>query len=162
MIGSIATLSSSGLRPAPASGLLRDTVFDRFAGVFHAFEQLRSWIDTKLEANREVEVTARLFGEKYDSLPVLLQKTLDREEGDDVIRYVTFLSALQVVAYVRKAWPEYWAANGSDGAKLGSLCERVEEIRDQLLVADPDRAAFLSWYHEAFVTPASELEALDA
>ena len=52
------------------------TLFDRFAGVFHAFGCLRRHIEQAIEAGRLHEAEARLFGAKYDSLPMLLGKSL--------------------------------------------------------------------------------------
>ena len=58
-----------------------DTLFDRFAGVFHAFGCLRRNIEKALEDGRHDEAEMRLLGAKYDSLPELLRKTLEREDG---------------------------------------------------------------------------------
>ena len=46
-----------------------DTLFDRFAGVFHAFGCLRRNIEKALEDGRHDEAEMRLLGAKYDSLP---------------------------------------------------------------------------------------------
>ena len=150
-----------GLHPSrPTSSLERiETAFDRFAGVFHAFGRLHRWIDERLAEQRNAEVTARLFGEKYDSLPVLLRKLLERTTGDAVIPYVTFLSAKQVAVRVKREWPKYWAAHRDDGRKLGCLLGRVEKIRSELKLADPDREEFLTWFEEMFLTDAAMLQA---
>ena len=73
-----------------------DTLFDRFAGVFHAFGCLRRNIEKALEGERHEEAEMRLFGAKYDSLPELLGKMLERNDGDAVLGYVTFLTAKQL------------------------------------------------------------------
>ena len=76
-----------------------NTLFDRFAGVFHAFGCLRRFVDQALEEQRPNEAESRLFGAKYDSLPNLLQKELEPEDDaprDPVVRYVTFLCARQI------------------------------------------------------------------
>ena len=77
-------------REPPASG---DTLFDRFAGVFHAFGALHRNIEKALKDERHEEAEMRLLGAKYDSLPELLRKILEREDGDPVLGYVTFLTA---------------------------------------------------------------------
>lgn len=150
-----------GLRPSSTTSPVGriETVFDRFAGIFHAFERLRRWIDKRLEESRESEVTARLFGEKYDSLPVLLRKILERKSRDAVVAYVTLLNAKQVAVRVKQKWPKYWAEHRGDGRKLECLLGEVANIRSELDLADPDREEFLAWFEEMFVTDAAELEA---
>ena len=147
-------------RPRSSLGSIR-TVFDRFSGVFHAFERLSSWVDDKLERDRETEVTARLFGEKYDSLPVLLRMVLEREDQDGVIAYVTFLSAKQVVARIQDKWPSYWAEQRHAGLKLERTLEELARIRADLPLIDADREEFLTWYEDLFVMEATALEAED-
>ena len=142
----------------PPLGSIR-TVFDRFSGVFHAFERLSTWVDDKLARDQEAEVTARLFGEKYDSLPVLLRKVLEREDQDTVIAYVTFLSAKQVVARVQDKWPSYWVDQRQARLKLEHTLEELAKIRADLPLMDPDREEFLTWYEKLFVTEAAALEA---
>lgn len=146
------------LRPSLAS--IR-TVFDRFSGVFHAFERLSNWVDDKLARERDAEVTARLFGEKYDSLPVLLRKVLEREDQDAVMAYVTFLSAKQVVARVQAKWPCFWAEQRHAGLQLERTLEELAKIRADLALMDSDRGEFLTWYEKLFVTEATALEAED-
>ena len=144
----------------PRLGSIR-TVFDRFSGIFHAFERLSTWVDDKLGREREAEVTARLFGEKYDSLPVLLRKVLERENQDDVIAYVTFLCAKQVVVRVRNKWPSFWADHRQAGLKLEHTLGELGKLRADLPLTDPDREDFLTWYEKLFVTEAAALEAED-
>ena len=135
------------------------TVFDRFAGVFHAFERLSGWAAEKLAQDREAEVTARLFGEKYDSLPVLLRKILEQTGRDEVIAYVTFLSAKQVAMRVRRDWPRYWAGHPDDVRRLERTLEELQEIRAEIPLTDSDREEFLTWYEKMFVTDAPALQA---
>lgn len=145
-------------RPRPSLGSIR-TVFDRFSGVFHAFERLSIWVDEKLERDRKAEVTARLFGEKYDSLPVLLRMVLEREDQDAVIAYVTFLSAKQAVARIQDNWPNYWVQQRHAGLKLERMLEELAKIRADLPLMDSDREEFLTWYEKLFVTEAAAMEA---
>ena len=86
---------------------------------------------------------------------------MERTNKDAVIPYVTFLSAKQVAARVKREWPEYWAVRREDGRKLGHLLGRVETIRSQLKLTDPDREEFLAWFEEMFVTDAAFLAADD-
>lgn len=146
-----------GTTVRPRLGSIR-TVFDRFSGVFHAFERLSTWVDDRLARDRKAEVTARLFGEKYDSLPVLLRKILERQDQDQVIAYVTFLSAKQIVARVQDKWQIFWAEQ-RHAAKLEDTLEELAKIRSSLPLNDPDREEFLTWYENLFVTEAAALEA---
>ncbi len=150
--------STAGRRPSLES---IQTVFDRFAGIFHAFERLSGWVDEKLALDREAEVTARLFGEKYDSLPVLLRKILERTGRDAAVAYVTFLSARQVVVRMKSRWPRYWAEHGDDGRKLERILEELAKIRAEVPLADPDREEFLAWYEQMFLTDAAAMKAGD-
>ncbi|MDE0101868.1 MAG: hypothetical protein OXN89_05765 [Bryobacterales bacterium] len=133
------------------------SVFDRFAGIFHAFQRLSDWIDEKLDLDRDEEVTARLFGEKYDSLPVLLRKVRQRAKDDAVTAYVTFLSAKQVVAQVCNRWPRYWAQHSHDAQKLERELEAATSIRARIPLLDPGREEFLTWYEENFVSRAADM-----
>ena len=151
-------LGFNTVRPRPSLESVQ-TVFDRFAGIFHAFERLSNWIDEKLTQDRQAEVTARLFGEKYDSLPVLLRKILERTGRDAVIAYVTFLSASQVVMRVKSKWPGYWAGHGGHGQELERTLEELATIRAEVPLKDPDREEFLAWYEEKFLTDAAAMQA---
>lgn len=145
----------SSKRPSPES---IPTVFDRFAGIFHAFEQLGGWVNEKLTQEREAEVTARLFGEKYDSLPVLLRKILEQTDRDAVVAYVTFLSASQAVTRVKRKWPSYWAKHGDDGQRLERILAEGREIRAAVPLKDADREEFLAWYEDSFLTDTAAIQ----
>jgi hypothetical protein len=131
---------------------VRDTVFDRFAGVYHAFEQLFHHVQDSIQRGEEKEATARLFGAKYDSLPVLLEKVRTREEPDPVIGYVTFLSARQVCDRIAKAQPQFWRQHRKDAKHLGHMLAQLPEMRTALpLEGDPQREKFLDWYESMFL-----------
>jgi hypothetical protein len=128
------------------------TVFDRFAGVYHAFEQLFHHVQDSIQRGEEKEATARLFGAKYDSLPVLLKKVRKREEPDPVISYVTFLSAHQVRNRIAKAEPQFWRQHQKDRKQLEEMLELLPEVRSALpLEGDSERGKFLDWYESMFL-----------
>jgi hypothetical protein len=135
-----------------------DTVFDRFAGVYHAFEMLRRSIDDAIERGDEREAEARLFGKKYDSLPVLLEQTLDRIDGDPVMQYVTFLSAKQARDCVRRSQPEFWKNYRSGARCLDELLERLPSVRCRLGLAGDTARQFFDWYERMFLKIAQPLE----
>ncbi|MEZ4654619.1 MAG: hypothetical protein R3E12_13810 [Candidatus Eisenbacteria bacterium] len=58
----------------------RDTIFDRFAGYFHAFSLLESSIRKSLDDGNHRDANYRLFGQKYDSLGNFLGRL--SSEGD--------------------------------------------------------------------------------
>ena len=129
----------------------KGTAFDKFAGVYHAFEQLVSHVDTAIATGEERAALSRLFGAKYDSLPVLLQKTFDRKDEDSVMRYITFLCAQQTVERVRGAHPEFMEDHRVDAAALDALLIKLPELRGALDVAGEDSVKFIDWYEEMFL-----------
>lgn len=135
------------------------TLFTQFAGIFHAFERLIDWTNESLEKGRQQDVTARLFGEKYDSVPVLLRKVRLEEKQDLEIAYVTFLSAKQALSKLQDEWPEYFSAHSSDLVKLNhQLVKGLAEIRSTVQVTGPRREQFLDWFEKLFLTHAGHLE----
>ncbi|MCA9759362.1 MAG: hypothetical protein KDA27_26450, partial [Candidatus Eisenbacteria bacterium] len=160
-----------GLHAAPARrGVYGDTLFSRFAGVFHAFGRLQSHVETAIRKELWAEATTRLFGAKYDSLPVLLEQ-LQAVQGngelaeataedarsaepqpnrDPVLTYVTFLSACQVRSRIQRTFPEFWNQNRGEARRLESLLEQLPHYREQVgLGAEEER--FLGWYEEMFL-----------
>jgi hypothetical protein len=131
--------------------VVNDTVFDRFAGVYHAFERLISHIDEAIAFGRECEAEARLFGAKYDSLPQLLEKTISREDGDDVMAYITFLCAIQARARVTMAYPEFMKTHKKNAVTLNQLLKQLPMIRGRLSPQMTDSARFLDWYEKMFL-----------
>ena len=74
-----------------------DSLFARFAGIFHAFGALGRHIEAAITEKNPRDAELRLCGAKYDSLPSLLEKTIEDSSWDPVVRYVTFLCAQQYV-----------------------------------------------------------------
>jgi hypothetical protein len=130
---------------------MSDTVFDRFAGVYHAFEQLIKHVNDAIVLGRDKEAESRMFGAKYDSLPLLLEKTIFREDGDDVMNYITFLCAKQTKERIAKAHPEFMNAHRKDARVLNDLLKQLPMIRDKLSPQITDSGRFLNWYEEMFL-----------
>ena len=131
--------------------VVNDTVFDRFAGVYHAFEKLISHVNEAIASRRESEAEARLFGAKYDSLPQLLEKTISREDGDDVMAYITFLCARQTRNRVSQAYPEFMKTHKKDVMALNRLLKQLPVIRARLSLQMTDSTEFLDWYEKMFL-----------
>lgn len=127
-----------------------ETLFSRFAGVFHAFGRLHTHVETAIRKELWSEATTRLFGAKYDSLPVLLEQLQGEENSDSVLTYVTYLSACQVRSRIQRTFPEFWERNQSEARRLESLLEQLPRYRDQLGLG-PQEERFLDWYEEMFL-----------
>lgn len=128
------------------------TLFDRFAGIFHAFGCLERYLQEAVEGGRIREAEARLLGAKYDSLPSLLEKTLASQETDPVHKYVTFLCAEQARERAVFAYPELLEAHPLPLANLDRLLARRAELRAAVGDAGvADSEAFFAWYEEAFL-----------
>ncbi|MGE0552574.1 MAG: hypothetical protein AB7R55_04005 [Gemmatimonadales bacterium] len=146
------------------AALTTDTLFDRFAGMFHAFGCLERTVSSAVKSGKEKEANYRLFGRKYDSLGSLLDRIgADGAVGDDVDRYVILLCARQLAREVARRYPEYWAEHREDAAALERRFEAAAAIRERLVEQDPARLApFLDWFDRWFVRraePVMEVEA---
>jgi hypothetical protein len=128
--------------------VMSDTVFDRFAGVYHAFEQLIKHVNDAIASGRDKEAESRMFGAKYDSLPLLLEKTISREDGDDVMSYITFLCAKQAK---RRVHPEFMKAHRKDARVMNDLLKQLPVIRARLSLQMTDSTEFLDWYEKMFL-----------
>ena len=135
----------------------RDTLFDRFAGIYHAFACLERAVDTALEDGRDNEADARLLGAKYDSLPNLLQKTLERPDGDPILKYVTFLCARQLRQELGRRHRNFFSQRTQHVKHLDKLLDHLPDLRDLIEFDDVDGDRFLQWYEDAFLTPASQM-----
>jgi hypothetical protein len=154
--------SVSGLVSKPLGRLQTASLFDAFAGIFHAFSSLESRILSALQAGRAKEVVYLLFGKKYDSLPRLLDRVLeDERESDPVDRYVILLCARQVLDRVKKEAPEeFRSEHREDFQALSSRLEKVAEVREALsFLTAEERRDFLEWFEPWFLRRAEPLEA---
>ena len=133
--------------------LLSDTLFDRFAGMFHAFGCLERTVRAALYAKNEKEADYRLFGRKYDSLGSLLERIgSDDAAGDDVDRYVILLCASQLAREIARDYPTYWAEHGDDVRALHGRFETLGAIRQRLVDRhSADLGGFLNWFDRWFL-----------
>ncbi len=134
-----------------------DTLFDRFAGIYHAFGCLEHAVDRALEERRQKEADARLLGAKYDSLPNLLKKTLDRPDGDPILKYVVFLCAAQLRRVLNCRHRDFFRQRKKHVKQLDELLDHLPALRNSIEIDDADADQFLQWYEEAFLKPASQL-----
>jgi hypothetical protein len=138
----------------------RESFFDAFAGLFHAYGSLERGVFAALEEGRKRDAVYRLFGEKYDSLPHLLWKVFDDAQGVDTVRrYLVLLCTKQLVDRLRKEQPEFAAENQEGIARLDQYLERLSEVRQQFEFDEPgERERFLEWFEEKFVPRATPPE----
>ena len=129
-----------------------DTLFDRFAGIFHAFGCLRRNMEKALEDGRHKDAEMRLLGAKYDSLPELLQKMLELKDGDPVLGYITFLTAKQIRDSLENLEPDFFRDRKSLVRKLDRLIAAGIERRDRIFSHEDVQArAFLDWFEPVFL-----------
>lgn len=138
-----------------------DTLFDRFAGVFHAFGCLERAITKALEEGCEKEVDSRLFGKKYDSLGHLLERVeKEKDGGDDVDRYVLVLCARQLVEWMPREHADFWSARVDQGKELRKwILELASAHRLRIAASGDEMPEFLDWFDEWFLRRAKPVAA---
>jgi hypothetical protein len=135
----------------------KNTLFDRFAGFFHAFACLERSVRDALQKGNEQEAHYRLFGRKYDSLGSLLERLSQKDSGhDDVDQYVLFLCARQLYKVLEKEFPEFWRDHRNEAKILQELLNNSEGIRNSLIAKDQKAMqAFLEWFDTWFLRRAT-------
>jgi hypothetical protein len=128
-----------------------NTMFDRFAGIFHAFGRLEHHITDALDNHRENEAIYRLFGQKYDSLPSLIEKVADNEKADRVNRYVTLLCAKQLLSKLEDKYPEFRETHLLKFAQIYHQLTAIDQIRAGFIFdSEPEQQRFFNWFERMF------------
>jgi hypothetical protein len=138
------------------------SLFDRFAGIFHAFNCLEDRAREAIESDNHREADYRLFGRKYDSLGTLLDRVLEEvrnEAGDPVEQYVITLCAKQLLRQLGREFPEYWKEHERDVRELRGRIDEALALRTRLGQADDTMPAFLEWFERWFLKRAKPVEA---
>ena len=130
----------------------QNSVFDRFSGVYHAFEQLFRHVANSIDNDDYREAESRLFGAKYDSLPELLAKTLEPEKDDVVMQYIVFLCGKQVAQRVQQHNQEFWKRYLKQRGRLETLLAEIPRLEEALPLDEHEREELLSRYQEMFLT----------
>lgn len=141
-----------------------DSMFDKFAGIFHAFGKLREHVFNAISNGRNNEAVYRLFGEKYDSLPKLIEKVIEDDSIELVNKYVTLLCSLQLVRELgrRKESDEFKNFFKTDLKALKEKLKVIENIKSKFSFDSvDDRGKFFSWYEEMFALEISTEEDID-
>ena len=130
----------------------RNTLFDRYAGIYHSFGCLRQYIETAVTENRLKEAETLLAGSRHNSLPSLLEKMYERKDGDPVVRYITFLTARQLYETVRKRHKVLFSKGKKRMVRLQELLRKLPEIRRELQFPNfRKEKKFLDWYEKHFI-----------
>ncbi len=132
------------------------SMFDRFAGIFHAFSCLEEHVADALEADppRRREAEYRLLGRKFDSLPSLLDKVAQDPQQDPVNRYLHLLCACDLLDRLQAAHPAFFAAHAERLSALDRRLNAVADIKAALeLGPGIDRERFFRWFEKAFGQP---------
>jgi hypothetical protein len=156
-----ATVEGAALVSRLARPIAADTLFDRFAGIFHGFGSLERSIREALTTQKHRDALYRLFGQKYDSLGNLLTRLhtqAEKGEGDLIEQYVTALCSCQLVQEIRQDFREWWETHPADGQRLKQQLSVAEQLRERLVARDPERmAAFLRWFEPWFLKRAERV-----
>jgi hypothetical protein len=147
----------SALSPkAPLGRLQGASIFDAFAGIFHAFSSLERNVMKALAAGREKEAVYLLFGKKYDSLPRLLDRVLDEEKQLDAVnRYVILLCARQLLDRARSV-ETFRLEHRDEFRDVDARLARTAALREAFTFGETaeERGAFLDWFEAWFLKPA--------
>lgn len=138
------------LAPLP----VETTLFDRFAGVFHAFGCLEERVRDALDDGKTREADYRLFGKKYDSLGNLLGRVLSDVKagsGDRVEQYVVTLCARQLLTELGRGYREYWSEHAKDIKELEAQLRDAASLRKMIAESHADMPAFLDWFERWFL-----------
>lgn len=127
------------------------SMFDRFAGIFHAFGRLEHHVDEALQAKRDNEAVYRLFGQKYDSLPSLIDKVAGDEQADRVNRYVTLLCARQSLWRLEKQYPDFHTRHLAEFERLAEQLQVIDRVQAGFTFDTPaERQKFFDWFERMF------------
>jgi hypothetical protein len=140
----------------------RDTFFDRFAGIFHAFGCLERSAHESLREGKEREATYRIFGQKYDSLGRLLARVISEDtdgRGDTIEHYLIMLCTRQLVDELKRNHQEFWDAHADDARRLRLQLSAVSQIRERIVSRGPaTMPQFLAWFEHWFLKRAKTVE----
>lgn len=146
----------------PLGTIEKRSIFDSFAGIFHAFGTLERGVWRALAEGREKEAIYRILGRKHDSLPHLVERVLGEDSQlDEVERYVLLLCARQLLDRLQREDPSGFASeHRRELAELGSRIAEVASTRATLagrIGAEGEK--LLAWYERWFLrraTPKTE------
>jgi hypothetical protein len=128
------------------------SMFDRFAGIFHAFSCLENLVADALASGNAREARCLLFGSKYDSLKILVERISASETADPVNRYITLLCALQLLEHL----PDHDVKFAEDERKsldaIRKLLKKTIRTASQELLPELGARSteFVEWFEKMF------------
>jgi hypothetical protein len=129
-----------------------ETLFDRFAGWFHAFSSMERSIDVAFGDGNPTQAAYLLFGSGGGTLPDLLERLLAPEATqDDVDKYVILLCAEQLTREVRRRLPDLWKDNARLASALDAQLSAGLAVEQRLRGRNDDMARFIDWYRGWFI-----------
>ena len=161
-------LARKGGAPEPKPLELAVSLFDQFAGIFHAFSCLEERVRSALAAGNHGEAEYRLLGRQYDSLPALMEKVSQpqRVQEDPVTAYVTLLCAVSTLDSICDSCRRDSSSGGgavfldqprvrAEVKKLDSQWRQsLQQARLSVRLGEaPPTEQFLDWYAKAFLKP---------
>lgn len=143
-----------------------ETFFDTFAELFHSFGSLEHSIREALPDNHRL-AGSRLFGQKYDALPVLLGKiTAAASEGLDnaTEHYLHFLCARQLMNELKRDQADFFQMHRSEIRGLDDQIDQgLLDMRSRLSATRPrEMEEFLAWFERWFLPRAKPVSREDA
>ena len=137
------------------------TLFDRFAGMFHAFSAHEGRIVESLRAGNTKEATYRLFGKKHDSLGRLLDGVLRDATagvGDRVEQYLATLCTKQLMKEVAREFADYWSEHRADVKDLNDALSKAGGLRAAIAAGSDEMPGFLDWFDRWFLIRAEAVQ----
>lgn len=146
--------------------LLGNDIFERCAGIFHAFAQLEERVCTALSEDRPRQAAALMFGERFDSLPTVLDRVLRAEDGaagaegmSAVDRYLVLMCAVQLCDRIRQTHESFWVEYSQHATAVATKLDQRAALRDELCQSAPEEMpAFMAWFDKWFLERAQPAE----
>lgn len=127
-----------------------ESMFDRFAGMFHGFASLERKVMAALDDAQTAEAEFLVVGKKPDSLPRLVERIAERtSEATRVDDYLLLLCAEQLVGRIKREHPRFWSSTAGT-AELEDALGLRGTLRSELAV-DPETSRFLEWHERHFL-----------
>lgn len=128
-----------------------ESMFDRFAGIFHAFSCLQEYVSEAIKEKRHNEASYRLFALRHDTLPNLINKVTAEEEGDRVNRYVRLMCAKETLEAIKKEHPSFYEEHKQDFKEVFSKLYEIEKIKAGFEFDSAEkRQEFFKWFEDMF------------